>query len=384
MPNIGSGAHEPATQREVTTVPRSTRGLGALSALVLAASLAACGSDDGGGDAAAAASDGGSSAADNAELTFVGYGGDGQNAMIKDWQEPYTAENPGVTFVNTSPPDVAQVKAQVEADSVSWDVVAVSPAAAQQNCGTLFQKVDYSGVSEDDLVDQAVGDCYVGGFINSTPLAYRTDAFPDPSKAPKTVKDFFNTAKFPGQRGILTNLQNGILEYPLLADGVKAKDLYPLDVDRALKKLGTIRDKTTFAPNVGALQQAVGSGQVDMFFLSDSRIVPLLDQGVGITVVWDQTVTTLSAFAVPKGAPHAAAAGRFVSSLTDPKGSAAIAADLGVAPVNKKAQPDLSANQKKLEVYGPVNTGTTIMQDVDWYAKNFNDVTAKLTNWLAG
>lgn len=366
-------------------MPRTTRALGALGAILLTTSLAACGgSDDGGGSDAAASSAGGSSASDNAEITFVGYGGDGQDAMIKDWQEPYTAANSGVTFVNTSPPDVAQVKAQVEAGAVSWDVVAVAPAAAQQNCGTLFEKIDYSGVPESDLVDQAVGDCYVGGFINSTPLAYRTDAFPDPSKAPKTVEDFFNTKKFPGQRGFVTNVQNGILEYPLLADGVKPDDLYPLDVDRALDKLDTIRDVTTFAPNVGALQQAVGSGQVDMFFLPDSRLVPLLDQGSDITVVWDQTVTTLSAFAVPKDAPHAAAAGRFVSSLAGPEASAAISEDLGTAPVNTTAKPNLSENQKKLEVYGPVNKGETVMQDVQWYADNYNDVTAKVTNWLAG
>ena len=141
--------------------------------MVLATSLAASGGNDGGGDAAASPS-GGSSAADEAQLTFVGSGGDGQDAMIADWQEPYTAENPGVTFVNTSPPDVAQVKAQVEAGAVSWDVVAVAPAAAQQNCGTLFEEIDYSGTDEGELVEQAVGDCYVGGFINSTPLPKRS------------------------------------------------------------------------------------------------------------------------------------------------------------------------------------------------------------------
>jgi putative spermidine/putrescine transport system substrate-binding protein len=365
-------------------VPRSKRALGVLGAIVLASSLAACGGGDDSGDAAAGSSAGGGSVPTEAELTFVGYGGDGQDAMIKNWQEPYTAENSGITFVNTSPPDLAQVKAQVEAGAVSWDVVAVAPAAAQENCGTLFEEIDYSGVPESELVDQAVGDCYVGGFINSTPLAYRTDAFPDPSKAPTSVADFFDTKKFPGQRGMLTNLQNGILEYPLLADGVAPEELYPLDVDRALDKLDTIRDVTTFAPNVGALQQAVGSGQVDMFFLSDSRLVPLLDQGVDITVVWDQTVTTLSAFAVPKGAPNAAAAGAFVSSIPSAAGSAGVSESLGTAPVNTTAKPELSENQKKVEVYGPDNKGETVMQDVDWYAENFNDVTAQLTNWLAG
>lgn len=366
-------------------MPRTNRALATLGGVLLTVTLAAC-ATGGGAEASgnSSSSAGSSSAEQNAQLTFVGYGGDGQAAMIKDYQEPYTKAHPGITFANTSPPDVAQVKAQVDAGAVQWDVVAVSPAAAQQNCGTLFQPLHYTGVSQDQLEDGTVGKCYVGAFINSTPFAYRTDAFPDPSKAPKTIKDFFDVKKFPGQRGIVTNLQNGILEYPLLADGVAPDKLYPLDVNRALKKLDTIRDKTTFAPNVGALQQAVGSGQVDMFLLSDSRLVPLMDQGTGITIVWDKTVASLSAFAVPKGAPHAAAAEQFVSSLTSASDVAAISKDLGTAPVNKTAKPDLSTNQKKVQVYGPVNKGQTVLQDVDWYAKNVNQVTDQLTKWLAG
>jgi len=382
MPNNCLGLTSPYP-REVTTVPRTTRALGALGAILLTTSLAACGgSDDGGGGAASSA--GGSSAAQDAQLTFVGYGGDGQDAMIKSWQEPYTKANPGVTFVNTSPPDIAQVKAQVEAGAVSWDVLAVAPAAAEQNCGTLFEPVEYTGAPESDLVEGAVGKCYVGNWLLSTPMAYRTDAFPDPSKAPKTVEDFFDTKKFPGQRGMVANLQNGVLEYPLLADGVKPDDMYPLDVDRALDKLDTIRDQTTFAPNVGALQQSVGSGQVDMFFLPDSRIVPLLDQGVGITVVWDVTVASLNGTAIPKGAPHAAAAQQFLSSLTSPEDAAAISEQLGVTPVNNTAKPDLSENAQSVQVYGDANTGETVLQDIGWYSKNYNDVLTKLTTWLAG
>jgi putative spermidine/putrescine transport system substrate-binding protein len=317
-------------------------------------------------------------------LTFVAYGGAGQQAMIDKWQTPYTAAHPNVTFVNTSPPDVAQVKAQVESGQVVWDVLATSPAAATQNCGTLFEPLDFSGVDTKDLVKQVIGKCYIANFINATPFAYRTDAFPDANKAPKTIKDFFDVQKFPGQRGILTNLQNGILEYPLLADGVAPDKLYPLDVDRALRKLNTIKSVTTFAPTVGALQQAVGSKQVDMFLLPDSRLVPLMDSGTDVTIVWDLTVTSINAFAVPKGSHNVKAATDFIASVVSPQAVAGISEALGVAPVNLAAKPNLSANAKKVEVNGPVNTGKTVLQNVDWYAAHFNEVTAKLTNWLAG
>lgn len=323
--------------------------------------------------------------AEPATITFVAYGGAGQDAMIAAWQEPYTAEHPNVSFVNTSPPDVAQVKAQVESDQVTWDVIATAPYAAEQNCDVLFEPLDLdlSAVNEDDLVDGTVGECYIGNFANSTPLAYRTDAYPE-GEGPTTIEDFFDVEGFPGQRGILTNLQNGILEYALLADGVAPDDLYPLDVDRSLAKLDEIRSVTTFAPNVGALQQAVASDQVDMFLLSDSRLVAQLAEGDDITIVWDVTIASINAFAIPKGAPNKDAAEEFIASVVQPDRVASIAKLLGVAPVNLAAELELDENSSQLEVFGPVNTGETVLQDIPWYAENFNEVSTKLTNWLAG
>lgn len=358
-------------------VSRSKKVTLAVGVVAVAGLLAGCSGGDTGG------SGGGGSTDAATTITFVGYGGDGQQAMIDAWQTPYTEAHPNVTFVNTSPPDVAQVKAQVESGAVQWDVMATAPYAAQQNCDTLFEPLDLSGIDQSDLVEGTVGKCYLGNWINATPIAYRTDAFPA-GQGPKTVQDFFDKEKFPGQRGIVTNLQNGILEYPLLADGVKPDDLYPLDVDRALDKLDTIRDVTTFAPNVGALQQAVQGNQVDMFLLPDSRLVPLLKGGMDITVVWDETVASLNAFAVPKGSPNKAAAEQFISSVVEPEQVAKISELLGVAPVNTEAKPQLDESTKQVEVYGPANTGGTVLQDVDWYAENFNDVSTKLTTWLNG
>jgi putative spermidine/putrescine transport system substrate-binding protein len=318
-------------------------------------------------------------------LTFAGYGGSGQDAMINSWQKPFTAEHPNVTFVNTSPSDLSQIKAQVQAGAVQWNVAAVAAYQAQQGCGTLFEKLDFSGVDQSELAKGAVGKCYMTGFYNSTPFAYLTSDYPDPSKAPKTIKDFFNTKKFPGKRGVVTNLQNGLLEYPLLADGVAADKLYPLDVDKALDTWNDIRSDTLFAPNVGALQQAVASKQVDMFLLSDSRLVALMDSGVDITIVWDKTVVTQSVFAVPKGSANKATAQDFLATIAGQRQVKSITETLGTAPVNLKAKLDLGPSAAKLQVFNKqVNTGTTVIQDVDWWAKNYDATQTKVTNWLAG
>lgn len=364
-------------------VSKSRSTLAAAATLAAALVLSAC---SGGQTSSTGATESATADANApAQLTFAGYGGTGQDAMINAWQKPYTAAHPNVTFVNTSPSDISQIKAQVEAGAIQWNVAAVAAYQAQQGCGTIFEKLDFTKVDQSDLEKGAVGQCYMTGFYNSTPFAYLTDDYPDPSKAPKSIADFFNVKKFPGKRGVITNLQNGMLEYPLLADGVSPSKLYPLNVDRALKKWDTIRSDTLFAPNVGALQQAVASKQVDMFLLSDSRLVALMDSGVKITVVWDKTVVTQSVFAVPKGSPNKAAAQDFLSTIVEPQQVKTITEALGTAPVNLKAKLDLGPSATKLQVFNKsVNTGTTVIQDVDWWAKNYDAVQTKVTNWLAG
>jgi len=350
-------------------------------ALATAAALTACAGGSGG---AAPEQSGGGSDAEPVTLTYVGYGGDGQAAQIEAWQKPYTAANPNVSFINTSPPDVAQVKAQVESGAIQWDVMAIAPYAAQQNCDTLFEPLEFDDLDETNLVEGAVGECYIGNWINTTPFAYRTDAFPE-GEGPESIEDFFDVENFPGQRGIVTNLQNGILEYPLLADGVAPDKLYPLDVDRSLEKLKEIRDVTMFAPNVGALQQAVSSNQVDMFFLPDSRLVPLLKDGTDLTIVWDVSVASINAFAVPKGSTKLDAAEEFLASVTAPDQVAKISELLGVAPINLAAKPKLDKFSAQVDVFNPdVNAGDTVVQDIEWYAENFNEVSTQVTNWLAG
>jgi len=119
--------------------------------------------------------------------------------------------------------------------------------------------------------------------------------------------------------------------------------------------------------------------------LPDSRLVPLMDGGTDVTIVWDNTVTSLNAFGVPKGTKNLEAAEKFMQFVAGPEASTGIAESLGVSPVNKGASPKLSENAAKVAFTdAQVNTGKTVLQDVGWYAKNFNEVTTKLTNWLAG
>jgi putative spermidine/putrescine transport system substrate-binding protein len=109
-----------------------------------------------------------------------------------------------------------------------------------------------------------------------------------------------------------------------------------------------------------------------------------MNDGQDLTIVWDVTIASVNAFAVPKGSAKKDAAEAFLATVVNPTAQAQIAAALGVQPVNTTAEPELGENAAKLAVFSDVNTGETVIQDVPWYAKNFNEITTKLTNWLAG
>lgn len=234
------------------------------------------------------------------------------------WQEPYTAKNPHIKFNNTSPPDPSQVKAQVMTQSVQWNLVSAAPLLATQNCGTLYEKLSIPDLDRSQFPPGIVGECYIGDFRYSLVFSYSADKWPDPATAPKTLADFFDTKKFPGKRGVVKNVQDGLLEQGLLADGVKPETIYPLDVERALKKWATIKSDTIWAANPGALFQLVTSS-VDMQFLVQARSQAALDAGANMVPVWDMTVTSLNGLAVPKGSANLPELQKFLSFVLQPE-----------------------------------------------------------------
>ena len=79
----------------------------------------------------------------------------------------------------------------------------------------------------------------VASNIQGTNLCYRRDKFP--TGGPKSWVDFWDVKRFPGARGLCINDSPRTLIFALLADDVPADRLYPLDVDRAFKKLDQIK-----------------------------------------------------------------------------------------------------------------------------------------------
>lgn len=344
-----------------------SRLVGAALAVVLAASVAACGATTGPGNVI--------------ELTYVSSGGTEQEAMIEAWQQPYSLVHPGVRFFNTSPPDLGQIKAQVEAEAVGWNLVAMPPWAAIQNCGTLYERLAVPNLDLSQFPPDTHGECFVAGYRSSLVFTYNTEKWPDSATAPQTIQDFFDVEKFPGRRGVVPALADGILELALLADGVDPASLYPLDVPRALAKWETIRASTTWAAGPDALLELVTSEQVDMQLLVQSHAKAALDAEAPIAPVWDVTMTSVTGIAVPLGAPHKVPAEEFLSFLLQPEQQAKMAEVGGVAPVNREAEPEWSETGAVVNGFGSANTGSSVAVDPAWWSQQGPEILAQFNAW---
>jgi putative spermidine/putrescine transport system substrate-binding protein len=164
-------------------------------------------------------------------------------ALKKALFEPFETLS-GIKVVSADGYSTAQVKSQVDAKSVQWDVLSLeySSIADLTRQGAYFEPLDYSLIDTDGFGAEQVHATSLGYVVVATIIAYRTDAFG--GKTPNGYKDFWDLTRFQGPRNWMSGTLGicPFLEGALLADGVSRDQLYPLDVPRALRSLTRIRD----------------------------------------------------------------------------------------------------------------------------------------------
>ncbi|GAB3504602.1 ABC transporter substrate-binding protein [Amycolatopsis cihanbeyliensis] len=341
---------------------RGSRTVTAVAMASVLAGTAACGSD-------------------NRALTFVSTGSSFQDNQKTAWQEPFTAES-GIEVRNDGPVDEAKLRAMVDAGKVSWDVVDTSAAAAEQYCGTYLEPLDFSIVDRDAYPPETVSECGVPAYFYSIIFMYDTTKYGD--RPPRTIADFFDPERYPGRRMVPPEIAVGLLEDALLADGAHPDQLYPLDVDRALRKVDVIKDVTTFAETYGQMQQAMVDGQVDMALVSTARAHQALSAGAPFEPVWDKTIVNWNDLVVPKGSPNREEAMKFIAFIAGDEPSARFSELASVQPVNEQVKPNFDEVQRRIDAFSPEHRHSVVLGNARWWARNFDAVTEKFTAWLAG
>jgi putative spermidine/putrescine transport system substrate-binding protein len=328
--------------------------------------------------AALAAAFGVSGQAIAADMVFTSWGGTTQDVQKAEWADKF-AEKEGINVVQDGPTDYGKIKAMVDAGRVNWDVVDVEgDYAVQAGKNGLLEKLDFSVIDKSKLDPRFVTDYSVGSFYYSFVIGCNKDAV---AECPKSWADLFDTQKFPGKRTFYKWSAPGVIEAALLADGVAPDKLYPLDLDRAFKKLDTIKSDIIWWSGGAQSQQLLASAEASFGSFWNGRLTALAETGVTVETSWEQNITAADVLVVPKGAPNKEAAMKFIAYATSPEAQAAMAVGTGYAPTNldspAKMDPEIAKtlpDQQK---------ATQVDADMNYWAEHRDEIGSRWYAWQA-
>ncbi|MFB2552564.1 ABC transporter substrate-binding protein [Ensifer soli] len=312
------------------------------------------------------------------DMVFTSWGGTTQDAQKTYWADGFT-EASKVNVVQDGPTDYGKIKAMVEAGNVTWDVVDVEgDYAVQAGKAGLLEKLDFSVIDKSKLDPRFVTDYSVGSFYYSFVIGCNKDAV---AACPKTWADLFDTAKFPGKRSFYKWSAPGVIEAALLADGVAADMLYPLDLDRAFKKLDTIKADIIWWDGGAASQQLLASAEAPFGSFWNGRLTALAATGVNVETSWEQNITAADALVVPKGTKNLKAAMQFIAHATSDAAQASFATETGYAPINLDASALM--DPKLRETLPDMQAASQVNADMTYWAENRDAIGERWYAWQA-
>ncbi|GAA5176523.1 extracellular solute-binding protein [Pseudonocardia eucalypti] len=318
-------------------------------------------------------------------LTFVSYGGLFQEGQEKAAVEPFAAES-GAEMLGDGPTDQAKLQAQVRWDNVSWDIVDTDGVFAAANCGTLFQPLDPAIVDTSKIPeDLRINACSIPAMSYGYVLAYNTRKYG--ANPPTGWRDFFDTARFPGKRSIVGtpgDAAPGPMEAALIADGVAPDALYPLDMDRALRKMSTIRGDTVFWTTGAQAQQLLESGEVDMSMIWSGRAYGAVRNGAPYAVQWNQFFPVFDAVSVPKNARSPKASMAFINYYLGARQQARLTELTSYSPIHVDAAPRLDPLAASFLTTTPEKKRLAVRIDLGWWAANLDTAIKRYNDWLSG
>jgi putative spermidine/putrescine transport system substrate-binding protein len=333
-------------------------------------------------------------------INVVSWGGAYTKAQTEAYQKPWMAKT-GNTIVSADyNGGLAEVKSQVESGNVTWDVVDVEPSEAVSGCNDgLFEKLDPAKLpkgdngadAKDDFIPGAILDCAIGTIAYANVYGYDSTKFP--GDKPTKIADFFDLKKFPGKRGLKKEAKVN-LEMALMADGVPAADVYKVlatkeGVDRAFKKLDTLKGSAVFWEAGAQPPQLLASGEVTMTTAYNGRLfTPIVQENKPFVIVWDGQQQVFDMWAILKGSKKKDVAWDFIAFSTSTKPLAEQAKYIPYGPTRKSSAPlvgkymdgktDMAPNMPT----NPANMGNAIVQNVGFWSEHYDELNERFINWI--
>jgi putative spermidine/putrescine transport system substrate-binding protein len=339
-------------------------------------------------------------AAQATSITVVSWGGAYTKSQVEAYQKPWMAKTGNTIVSEDYNGGLAEVKAQVEAGNVTWNLVDVELSDAVRGCDEgLLEPIDKSILpaapdgtpAVDDFIEGSLPECAVANIVWSTIVAYDKSVLPD---GPTSIADFFDLEKFPGKRGIRKG-PKPILEMALMGDGVPAAEVYDVlsteeGVNRAFAKLDTIKAETIFWEAGAQPPQLLADGEVVMTTAYNGRIFnAAMAEGQPFEIVWDGQVLDFDLWVIPKGASEMEATLDFLAYSTDTQRLADQASWIAYGPARKSSGPLVGLfNDGKTEMAphmptSEANMGNALVNGFEFWADNQDQLNDRFNAWLA-
>lgn len=318
------------------------------------------------------------------QLVFATWGGSWEKAIRQAWFDPFTKKT-GIPVVSVGGNTYGKFRAMVEAGRVEWDVVEVNPdfqwIGAKDN---LLEKLDFTRIDRGPILKEPdlVTDYSVPEVLWSRVMFYDKKQFA--AAHPQGWAEVWDTKRFPGKRTFASKANGGALEVALIADGVAPDKLYPLDIDRALKSLGRIRDDILWYDTNAQAEQFMTDGQAVLGLVPDGRALSVIDHGAPIALEYNQSMMTWATLLVPRGAPNRDAAMQFLAYVMSPEAQAAVATTYAYGPVTPASFKLLPPERARILSGGPQQEGKYFLANEKWWGENLPAVTEKMNAWRLG
>ncbi len=317
------------------------------------------------------------------EVRIAGYGGTGQDASRKAYYEPFGRLS-GITTKDFAGADINKVKAMVDTGNYEWDVVQLSRGVVHSlmKHGDYFEKIDYDMVDTANI-DAVYRDPYaLDMLVWAEVMAYRTDAFK--GAVPAGWADFWDTKKFPGDRTMIgAGALSPELEFALMAAGVPAEEIYPIDIDKAFASLDKIKPHVVKWWETGAVPvQMLTDKEVVLATVWNGRMAALQDAGVPAAVSWPQGLLKRDCWAVPKGTPNKLNAMKFIGFGTMAISQARLSCLIPYGFVNNQSAQYIPPAQLAVLPSAPQIRSQLVPYDYGWWIDNRDTVIAKWNKWV--
>jgi putative spermidine/putrescine transport system substrate-binding protein len=319
-------------------------------------------------------------------LNVVTFGGAYEAAAKKAYFDPFTQKT-GTNFSYESyDGGLAKLSAMEQAKNTTWDLIDLETNDAITACDEgLLMKFDKKTIGKtSDFLPGSILDCAVASMVWSTVYAY------DASKmktAPTSVNDFFDLKKYPGKRG-LRKSPKVTMEWALIADGVDPKDVYkvlgtPAGVDRAFKKLDTIKSSIVWWESGAQSPQLLADGAVVMTQIYNGRIADAAKKdNKPFKAVWDAQVYDYEWWGIPTGAKHADTAAKFIVDSSQPKAFAGLTQYIAYAPPRKDAIALVDKQRLDDLPTAPQNFKRAVQINANFWADNADAINKRFQVWL--